>query len=170
MVYFNVTCLDILRVYVYNNIGLKNGFTFSEKRRRLYSSLCNRQQYCYCNSYNCESSKVSQCNLCSLYLSTQRPYYSGCDRITFVVIHYKSHGNTIWQQVTASKVTDTKRTLQHLNYDEYDVKVAFTNNENITSTSSITTANFLPRKSTFSHIIILIHIYIYIYIYIYNLY
>ena len=51
------------------------------------------------------------------------------------------------KKVPINKVADTNVTLQSVSYDEYDVKLTATNNENITSTSSIVTANFLPSKS-----------------------
>ena len=71
---------------------------------------------------------------------------SGCDNIVAVVIHYKRQSSTIWKKVSVNKVTDTNIALHSVSYDKYDVKVAATNNENITSTSSTVTANFYSRK------------------------
>ena len=82
-----------------------------------------------------------------MYLFIQELKSSGCDNIVAVVIYYKRHSSTTWKKVPRNKVTDTKVTLQSVSYDEYDVKLTATNNENITSTSSIETANFLPSKS-----------------------
>ncbi|KAK2138594.1 hypothetical protein NP493_7460g00003 [Ridgeia piscesae] len=72
---------------------------------------------------------------------------SGCDNIVAVVMYYKRQSSTTWKKVPINRLTDTKVTLQSVSYDEYDVKLTATNNENITSTSSIVTANFLPSKS-----------------------
>ncbi|KAK2184446.1 hypothetical protein NP493_265g00032 [Ridgeia piscesae] len=72
---------------------------------------------------------------------------SGCDNIVAVVIYYKRQSSATWKKVPINKVTDTKVTLQSVSYDEYDVKLTATNNENITSTSSIVNPNFLPSKS-----------------------
>ena len=90
---------------------------------------------------------MPQRHVCSLYLYIQELKSSGCDNIEAVVIYYKRQSSTIWKKVPINKVTDTKVTLQSVGYDEYDVKLTATNNENITSTSSIVTANFLPSKS-----------------------
>ena len=90
---------------------------------------------------------MQQIHICSLYLSIQELKSSGCDNIVAVVIYYKRQSDTIWKNQPINKVTDTKVTLQGVSYDEYDVKLSATNNENITSTSSIVTANFLPSKS-----------------------
>ena len=90
---------------------------------------------------------MPQLHICSMYFTIQELKSSGCDNIIAVVIHYKRHSSTTWKEVPIDKVTDTKVTLQSVSYDEYDVKLTATNNENITSTSSIVTANFLPSKS-----------------------
>ena len=90
---------------------------------------------------------MPQLHICSMYFSMQELESSGCDNIVAVVIYYKPQSSTTWKKVPINKVTDTKVTLQSVSYDEYDVKLTATNNENITSTSSIVTANFLPSKS-----------------------
>ena len=90
---------------------------------------------------------MPQLHICSLHLSIQELNNSGCDNIVAVVMYYKRQSSTIWNEVPINNVTDTNVTLQSISYDEYDVKLTVTNNENITSTSSIVTANFLPSKS-----------------------
>ena len=82
-----------------------------------------------------------------MYFTIQEMKSSGCDNIVAVVIYYKRQSSTTWKKVHIDKVTDTKVTLQSISYDEYDVKLTATNNEKITSTSSIVTANVLPSKS-----------------------
>ena len=101
----------------------------------------------YCNTNDNDSPKMTRRLISSLYHSLQELKSSGCDNIEAVVIYYKRQSSTTWKKVTINKVTDTKVTLQSVSYDEYDVKLTATNNENITSTSSIVTANFLPSKS-----------------------
>ena len=68
---------------------------------------------------------------------------SGCDELVAVGILYKrqTSSNDQWSYKAAQQVTSTHLAITELASVVYEVKVTATNNEDITSTSSIVVAN-----------------------------
>ena len=61
---------------------------------------------------------------------------TGCDVITTVRVEYKHDMADSWRYIDLDAINQTNVTIDDVIYEQYEVKIVITNNENITSTSA----------------------------------